>query len=112
MKDAQEDGRLNRREQSSSVVIRGMDATTFAQMEDFVNDLESRPLDRLLHDLPKLARLSATKFALVSYVIKGKFENASTADRDLMRERIGASAQTQDEEPRERLSRLLERLQA
>lgn len=98
------------REQSSSVVIRGLDATTFEQMEDFVDDLQQRPLDRLLQDLPRLARLSSTKFALVSYVMKRKFEAAAPVERERMRETISAATTGVEDDARERLVRLLERL--
>ena len=57
---------------ASSVVLRGIDARTFSEMESFVKDLEGRPIERLLRDLGQLAELSATKVALVSYVMSGK----------------------------------------
>ena len=106
-----EDDNQQRREHSSSVVIRGLDATTFAQMEDFVDDLQSRPLDRLLNDLPKLARLSATKFALVSYVLKRKFESASTEEKESIRRILEASRTSPEPVMQERMERLLERLE-
>ena len=56
-------------ESASSVVIRGIDARTFTEMESFVKDLEARPVERLLRDLPELADLPLTKVSLVSYVI-------------------------------------------
>lgn len=103
--------RLDRRELSSSVVIRGLDATTFAQMEHFVDDLEAQPLDRLLRDLPKLARLSTTKFALVSYVIAGKFKNAPEGEKKVIRNSVqNAVAAELDAETRKRLGKILERL--
>jgi hypothetical protein len=102
---------MTQREQSSSVVIRGLDATTFEQMEDFVDDLQQRPLDRLLRDLPRLARLSSTKFALVSYVMKRKFEGADATERERIRDQVTSVTSTEPEpDPRERLERLLERL--
>jgi hypothetical protein len=102
---------MSEREPSSSVVIRGMDATTFEQMEAFVDDLQQRPLERLLKDLPRLARLSSTKFALVSYVIKRKFDSAPTQEREAMRASIQTSAAAEpDEGTRERLGKLMERI--
>ncbi len=111
MKDEQNGESLDRREVSSSVVIRGLDATTFAQMEDFVNDLEGRPLDRLLRDLPKLAKLSATKFALVSYVVAGKYRSATLEMKETIRETIRGTLSTPiDAEAQLRIGKMLERL--
>ena len=45
---------------ASSVVIRGIDARTFSEMESFVKDLEARPIERLLKDLSQLADLPMT----------------------------------------------------
>ncbi|HET7711952.1 MAG TPA: hypothetical protein VFL80_08475 [Thermoanaerobaculia bacterium] len=108
----QKEAPLDRRDVSSSVVIRGLDATTFAQMEDFVNDLEGQPLERLLRDLPKLAKLSSTKFALVSYVVAGKFRAADQAQKESIREAIaGALSVPQiDPEAHSRIGKMLERL--
>ena len=69
----------------SSVVIRGLDATTFSEMETFVKDLEERPIERLFKDLPQFAELSATKFQLVSYVLSGKYRQASTEEKSQMK---------------------------
>ena len=64
---------------ASSVVIRGIDARTFSEMESFVKDLEARPVERLLRDLPQLADLPMTKVSLVSYVMYTKFRAADAA---------------------------------
>ena len=57
---------------ASSVVIKGIDARTFTEMEGFVKDLEARPVERLLRDLPELAGLSATKDCSMA-VVAGSF---------------------------------------
>jgi hypothetical protein len=65
---------------ASSVVMKAIDATTFTEMERFVKDLESRPIERLLKDLPDLADLPATKVSLVSYVIAAKVPPSRPTD--------------------------------
>ncbi|HET7433623.1 MAG TPA: hypothetical protein VFN10_02805 [Thermoanaerobaculia bacterium] len=96
---------------TSSVVIRAIDARTFTQMESFVKDLESRPIDRLLRDLPELAKLSDTKVSLVSYVLAGKYRASETNDKHKIKDSMtGWIAAVTDDEVRERISAMLERL--
>ena len=96
---------------ASSVVIRGIDARTFSEMESFVKDLEGRPTDRLLRDLSKLAELSATKVSLVSYVMASKYRAAEPHERQKMRESVAATVETLGPgETRERVMQILERL--
>lgn len=95
----------------SSVVLRGIDARTFTEMESFVKDLEGRPTERLLRDLPQLAELSVTKVSLVSYVMAGKFRAAEPAVREQMRESVAATLESLPSgEARERVAAILERL--
>ena len=96
---------------ASSVVLRGIDAKTFSEMESFVKDLEGRTTERLLRDLPQLADLSATKVSLVSYVITGKYRSAEPADREKMRESIATTVESLPAgEARDRLAAILDRL--
>lgn len=96
---------------ASSVVMKAIDATTFTDMESFVKDLESRPIDRLLKDLPDLAALPPAKVSLVSYVISGKYRQADPATRTMMKESIQSTLSRMDiGERRERVSQMLERL--
>lgn len=95
----------------SSVVIRGIDARTFSEMESFVKDLEGRPIDRLLRDLQHLAELPATKVSLVSYVFYSKYRAAEPADRQRMRESVAQTfEQLPEGETRERVANILDRL--
>ena len=76
---------------ASSVVIRGIDARTFSEMESFVKDLEARPVERLLRDLPQLAGLPA--------------------ERNRMRESVAITYEALAEgETKERVGQILERL--
>ena len=96
---------------ASSVVLRGIDARTFTEMESFVKDLEARPVDRLLRDLPELADLPLTKVSLVSYVIAGKYRACEAEERQRMRESVAATFERlQPGEVRERVGVILDRL--
>ena len=95
----------------SSVVLRGIDARTFTEMESFVKDLEARPVERLLRDLPELAALPETKVSLVSYVISTKYRAAEPAEKQRMRESIAATVeQLAPGEVQERIGQILRRL--
>jgi hypothetical protein len=96
---------------ASSVVLRGIDARTFTEMESFVKDLETRPVDRLLRDLAELCDLPATKVSLVSYVIHGKYRGLDASEKQRMRESVAATFETLPEgEVRERVGQILDRL--
>jgi hypothetical protein len=80
-------------------------------MESFVKDLEGRPTERLLRDLPQLADLSATKMSLVSYVIAGKYRAATPDERAAMRESVATTLESLEPgEQRERVAAILDRL--
>lgn len=96
---------------ASSVVIRGIDARTFTEMESFVKDLEARPVERLLRDLPQLADLPMTKVSLVSMVMYQKFRAAEPAEKQRMRESVTATYESLPAgETKERVGQILERL--
>jgi len=96
---------------ASSVVMKAIDATTFSDMESFVKDLESRPIERLLKDLPNLAKLPPAKVSLVSYVISGKYRQADAATRAMIKESIQSTVSGMDfDEQRQRVAQMLERL--
>ncbi len=96
---------------ASSVVLRGIDARTFTEMESFVKDLEARPVERLLRDLPELADLPDTKVSLVSYVISAKFRASEPSERKRMRESVAVTLESlAPGMVRERVGQILERL--
>ena len=98
-------------EVASSVVIRGIDAQTFSEMESFVKDLETRPTERLLRDFPQLAALSATKMSLVSYVIAGKYRAADAEQKKVIRDSVAATVVSlPDGETRDRVAAVLDRM--
>jgi hypothetical protein len=95
----------------SSVVIRGIDARTFSEMESFVKDLEGRPIERLLKDLAELVKLPQTKVSLVSYVFYTRFRAAEPADKQHIRDSVASTyEQLEPGESRERVAQILDRL--
>lgn len=94
----------------SSVVIRGIDARTFSEMESFVKDLEGRPIDRLLKDLAELVTLPQTKVSLVSYVIYSRYRAAEADEKMRIRESIAGTVERLEGESRERASQILDRV--
>jgi len=95
---------------ASSVVLRGIDARTFSEMESFVKDLEARPVERLLRDLHELVELPITKVSLVSYVIHAKFRAVEAEEKAKMRDSVAATYEATVGEAKERVGQILDRL--
>jgi hypothetical protein len=76
---------------TSSIVMKAIDAKTFTELQSFVKDLESRPTERLLRDLPDLIALSEAKAEIISYVIATKFRHAEAEERLTIRESVAAT---------------------
>ena len=66
---------------ASSIVMRAIDARTFGELQSFVKDLESRPIERVLRDVADLVQPSESKAQIVSYVIATKFRHANAEER-------------------------------
>jgi len=69
----------------STLVRRGVRATTIADMRGFVAGLMDRPLDKLLCDLPGLALLSETKFMLAQQVLRRRLHDLPEVEREQLR---------------------------
>lgn len=96
---------------TSSIVTKAIDAQTFNEMQAFVKDLEGRPLDRLLQDLPQLVKVSEAKSSIVAYVIASKTRHADEESRRSVVETLEAMhARFADGDGRERVSEILERV--
>jgi hypothetical protein len=96
---------------ASSVVLRGIDARTFTEMESFVKDLETRPVERLLRDLPELCDLPDTKVSLVSYVISAKYRASEASEKKRMRESVAVTFESlAPGGVRDRVGQILDRL--
>lgn len=65
----------------STLIRRGVQATTISEMTQFVATMEQRPLPKLLEDLPGFARLSETKFNLARAVFRRRLRTLLPAER-------------------------------
>src|SRR5512142_2027136 len=96
---------------TSSIVMKSIDAQTFNEMQTFVKDLEGRPTERLLRDLPELVRVSESKSSLVAYVISAKYRHGSEDERsNIVTELESMYERLPDGEERDRVSAILERV--
>lgn len=69
----------------TTLVIKGTHATTFRDMEDFADTIETRPLDKLLGDLNGLVRLPDTKFELARLVLRRRLRELGDVEREQLR---------------------------
>lgn len=98
---------------TSSIVMKAIDAKTFTELQTFVKDLESRPTERLLRDLPDLVSLSEAKAEIISYVIATKFRHAGPDERVIIRKSVSATSERLPPgEERTRVFDILDRLRA
>src|SRR5688500_16818566 len=75
-------------EDSESPIVRhGKAAFSFSEMGRFVRELEARPLDRLVADLPGLLELPDAKYALVSLAVSKRMRK-SAEDRAALEPRL------------------------
>lgn len=65
----------------STLIRQGEDATTFRDMVAFAASVETRPLDKLLAELPELAKLSGTKFQLATQVLRRRFRREESVNQ-------------------------------
>ncbi|MEA2342153.1 MAG: hypothetical protein QOF63_322 [Thermoanaerobaculia bacterium] len=96
---------------TSSIVMKAIDAKTFTELQAFVKDLESRPTERLLRDLPDLVKLSDAKAEIITYVIATKFRRAASDERQKIRESVQATSDGLPHgQERSRVQDILERI--
>jgi hypothetical protein len=69
----------------STIVRKGKVAFLLAEMGQFTRELQGRPLQKLLEDLPGLLELPESKYALVAMMLKKRMR-----DSELEREALGA----------------------
>lgn len=101
----------NEKVPTSSVVMKAIDAKTFTELEAFVKDLQKRPTERLLRDLPELVTLSESKFSIISYVVATKFRHAPEEGRNTIRESVTATSRRMPAgDERDRVLEILDRL--
>jgi hypothetical protein len=103
----------NKKVPTSSVVMKAIDAKTFTELQAFVKDLENRPTERLLRNLPELVALPESKVSIISYVIATKFRHAYAEERNMIRESVAATFERlAPGEERDRVLDILERLRS
>jgi hypothetical protein len=96
---------------TSSIVMKAIDAKTFTELQSFVKDLESRPTERLLRDLPDLVGLSEAKAEIITYVVTTKFRHAGADERQTIRESVAETSKRMPYgEERMRVLYILDRL--
>ena len=65
----------------STLIRRGRKAVTFNEMVEFAATVETRPIIKLLEELPDLARLSEAKFSVASNVLRRRFRGEAPIDQ-------------------------------
>lgn len=82
----------------TTLVLKGAQATTFRDMEDFADNVETRPLDKILGDLNGLVRLPDTKFELARLVLRRRLRELPDVEREQLRlfaEEVASNADTE-----------------
>jgi hypothetical protein len=93
----------------STIVRHGKAAFSFSEMGRFVRELEARPLERLVADLPGLLELPDAKYALVSLAV-GKRMRKSAEDRAALEPRLKGIHRVGSAEMKKRCEDLLKAL--
>ena len=92
----------------TTLIRRGTTATTMSEMQVFVDTIQERPLDKLLGDLPGLARLSDMKFILARQVLRRRLRELLPVEREQLRTFAGEVAKTAPAPVADRIHRLFE----
>ena len=99
------------KDKNSSIVMRAIDATTFTELQAFTKDLEGRPIERLLHDVIDLVKVSDSKAQLVSYVIATKFRRSDANGRKVILDSLTRTVEGMEAgELRDRVSFIIDRI--
>lgn len=94
----------------STLVRRGTGAARLSELIDFVDDLERRPLSKLVSDLPGFMDLTGTKFDLVVQVVRRRLRKLTDAERLEFRTTASAVAKRTDSDRAKRMAGLLDDL--
>ena len=65
----------------STLLRQGRTAMSYSDMVTFAEMVESRPMIKLLEDLPGIAALSDTKFHLALTILRRRFRGESSVDQ-------------------------------
>jgi hypothetical protein len=80
----------------STLIRRGLQATTISELTRFVATMDARPLDRLLDELPALAEMSTSKFDLARAVFRRRARQLDPVEREQLRMHSEEVAARQD----------------
>ena len=69
----------------TTLIRSGIQATTISELTRFVSKMETRPLDRLLTDLPGFAMFSNSKFDLARAVLRRRMRDLVPVEREQLR---------------------------
>ena len=78
----------------STLIRRGQDALSFSDMVAFAETIHTRPIGKLLEEMPGLAELSEAKFNLAANTLRQRFRGESPADQEQLRATAEAVAST------------------
>jgi hypothetical protein len=69
----------------STLIRRGKKAMTYSDMVEFAESVETRPLSKLLEELPAIASFSDSKFRIASTVLRRRFQLESPIEQIQLR---------------------------
>ena len=72
---------MDQTDHDSTLIRRGQNAFSYSDMVTFAEAVETRPIGKLLEELPGLAQLSDTKFTLAAKVLRQRFRGESPVDQ-------------------------------
>jgi hypothetical protein len=92
----------------STLIRRGVQATTITEMTRFVETMDQRPLDKLLQDLPGFAVFSETKFSLARAVLRRRLRTLDAVDREQLRVLAAEVASAEKTDVAQRITAIFE----
>ena len=92
----------------TTLIRSGIHATTISELTKFVGIIETRPLDRLLSELPGFAQFSNSKFDLARSVVRRRARALPEVEREQLRIHAEEVASTTDTDVAQRILTLFE----
>lgn len=92
----------------TTLIRSGIHATTISELSQFVATIESRPLDRLLSELPGFALFSNSKFDLARSVVRRRAHALPAVEREQLRIHAEEVAARTDQDVAQRIRTLFE----
>ena len=92
----------------TTLIRSGIQATTISELTRFVAKMETRPLDRLLNDLPGFAQFSNSKFDLARAVLRRRLRALVPVEREQLRVHAEEVAARTNDDVAQRIRTLFE----